>query len=580
MNARPLPVADRAAVLRQVRKMGKDQSRLLASTVLLYSCAVIGGLAGPFLLGQIVQGIQTGTTAGHLDWLVGILGVFLLIQTGFTRYGFRAAGRFAANALATLREEFVERVLALPLSTVENSGSGDLVTRASRDIDALRRALQMAVPECVVSVVTIALTVVAVLVVSPVLAVVLLVSIPPIAVVNRWYLRRSRAAFLREAAAASRITDSLSATVHGAGTVEAYGLEQQRIQTSDGDIENAYGALRYTLRLRSVLYPVEEVFFTVPVVASLLLGGYCYTKGWVNLGQVTAATLYIVQLMVPLEILLDWFGTLQSGGASLARVMGVADVPSDRTAGPESVQEPRELVAKDVRFAYDEGRDVLRELNLAVRPGERLAVVGPSGGGKSTLARLLTGIHGPRTGSVTLGGAPLTGLPLDDLRGEVALATQDHHVFEGTLRDNLLLAVRGTADDAALHTALETVLADDWVRALPEGLDTEVGSSGTELTASQAQQVALARLLLADPGILILDEATSLFNPGAARRLERSMAAVLEGRTVIAITHRLNAAHDADRVAVVEGGVITELGSHQELLDHGGTYAGLWSSWQ
>ncbi|MGH3167639.1 MAG: ABC transporter ATP-binding protein, partial [Trebonia sp.] len=377
----------------------------------------------------------------------------------------------------------------------------------------------------------------------------------------------------------SRTTDGLAATVHGAATVEAFGLQAQRIANAEGNVENAYGALRYTLSLRSVLYPVEEIFFTAPIVASLLLGGYCYSRGWVNLGQVTAATLYIVGLMGPLEVLLDWFGTLQSGSASLARLLGVADVSADRQAGPETVHDPRRLVARDLRYAYVDGHDVLRDLNLTVQPGERLAIVGPSGGGKSTLARLLTGIHGPRTGSVTLGGAPLIELPLDDLRGEVALATQDHYVFSGTLRDNLLLAVPAGADDALLHDALNTVEAGDWISELPDGLDTVVGDEGQELSAPQAQQLALARLLLANPGVLVLDEATSLLNPRAARRLERSMSAVLKGRTVIAITHRLSAAHDADRVAVVDGGAIAEIGTHQELLDQGGTYASLWNSW-
>lgn len=579
MNARDLPVADSAAVLRQVRGLAKEQRGLLSWTVFLYGLATVAGLTGPYLVGEIVQSVESGTTAGHLDWIVAILAMFLLVQTLLTRFAFRAAGQFAARALTRLREEFVERVLALPLSLVERSGTGDLVTRASRDVDALRLAMQLAVPECAVSVATVVLTVGAVLLVSPILAVVLLVSIPPITIVNRWYLRRSRAAFLREAAAASRTTDGLAATVHGAATVEAFGLQSQRIANAEGNVENAYGALRYTLSLRSVLYPVEEIFFTVPIVASLLLGGYCYSRGWVNLGQVTAATLYIVGLMGPLEVLLDWFGTLQSGSASLARLLGVADVPADRQAGPETVHDPRRLVARDLRFAYVDSHDVLRDLNLTVEPGERLAIVGPSGGGKSTLARLLTGIHGPRTGSVALGGAPLIELPLDDLRGEVALATQDHYVFSGTVRDNLLLAVPAGADDALLHDALDTVEAGDWVRELPDGLDTEVGDGGHELSAPQAQQLALARLLLANPGVLVLDEATSLLNPRAARRLERSMSAVLKGRTVIAITHRLSAAHDADRVAVVDGGAIAEIGTHQELLDHGGTYASLWNSW-
>ena len=236
-----------------------------------------------------------------------------------------------------------------------------------------------------------------------------------------------------------------------------------------------------------------------------------------------------------------------------------------------------------MRFSYVEGRDVLHGVDLSLAVGERLAMVGPSGAGKSTLGRLLAGIHPPRTGTVEVGGVGLTELPLAQLRGHVALVTQEHHVFVGTLRENLALALdrrRRSGRDAELRAALEAVDADGWVRALPEGLDTLVGSGGRALGPAQAQQVALARLVLADPHTLVLDEATSLIDPRAARHLERSLAAVLEGRTVVAIAHRLFSAHDADRVAVVEDGGVTELGSHDELVARGGSYAALWESWQ
>jgi ABC-type multidrug transport system fused ATPase/permease subunit len=293
-------------------------------------------------------------------------------------------------------------------------------------------------------------------------------------------------------------------------------------------------------------------------------------------------------LIDPVDRIVSYLDELQMGSASLARLLGVALVPDDReTTGAEPQDEHHE--ADDVRFAYVDGRDVLHGIDLDVQVGERIAMVGPSGAGKSTLGRLLAGIHPPRTGEVTVGGVGLVELPLSDLRGHVALVTQEHHVFVGTLRENLALAVvpeerasRSTppgADDDQIRAALDAVDALEWVDQLPDGLDTVVGSGGRALTAPQAQQVALARLVLADPHTLVLDEATSLIDPRAARHLERSLAAVLHGRTVIAIAHRLFSAHDADRVAVVEDGVISELGSHDELVAAGGSYAALWDSW-
>ena len=309
----------------------------------------------------------------------------------------------------------------------------------------------------------------------------------------------------------------------------------------------------------------------------MLWGGWLAAGGHATVGQVTTVTLYVLQLIGPVDELLSWLDEVQVGATSFARIVGVGDVPDDRTPSGRTPEGLR-MAAHDVRYAYRPGHDVLRGIDLALRPGERLAVVGPSGAGKSTLGRLLAGIHGPHTGRVEVGGVPLVDLPLEELRGHVALVTQEHHVFVGTLADNLRLA-KPDASMEDLRGALDAVDALGWAERLPEGLLTEVGSGGLELTPSQAQQLALARLVLNDPHTLVLDEATSLLDPGAARHLERSLSAVLDGRTVVAIAHRLHTAHDADRVAVGEDGKISEMGRHDGGVDAGGPYAALWRGW-
>ncbi|HLU72112.1 MAG TPA: ABC transporter ATP-binding protein [Nonomuraea sp.] len=571
-----LPVADRKQVRAYARRLTLKYPRGLAAALALHALAAVAGLVVPWQLGRLVEDVENGAAVNVVLFAAGVAG-FLLLQGVLVRYAVLASAKLGEKVLAELREEFVERVLALPLSTVERAGSGDLLTRTSRDVDSLSRTVRHAVPETLIAVVTFVITVGAIVLVSPLLILPMLVSAPLLFFSTRWYLRRARDGYLRENAAYAEMTEGLAETVEGARAAEALGLQERRRERADRDIAGSYAAERYTLRLRTVWFPSVELGYVVPLVATLLVGGLLYDAGWVTLAQVTSAALYAQQLVDPLDRFLMWIDELQVGGAGMARLLGVANVPDDREPG--GARPAGELLhADEVRYAYREGRDVLHDVSLTVRPGERLAMVGPSGAGKSTLGRLLAGIHGPRTGTVAVGGVPLVELPLDELRGHVALVTQEHHVFKGTLRDNLLIARPG-ADDAAIRDALAAVDALEWVLALPEGLDTDVGSGGTAISPAHAQQLALARLVLADPHTLVLDEATSLIDPRAARNLERSLAAVLDGRTVIAIAHRLYTAHDADRVAVVEDGRITELGSHDELVAAGGSYAALWRSW-
>jgi ABC-type multidrug transport system fused ATPase/permease subunit len=586
MSVRTLPVAGEKTVNRFLGTLVRHHKRELAVVLVQYGMAASCGLVGPRLLGEIVQDVRDGTTAGHVTVLATVLLGFVLASAFLIGLAFRTAGKLAATVLAEIREKFVDDVLELPLAVVERSDDGDLVTRASRDVDTLRRTMQLAVPQVTEAVVWLVLSVVALLLVSWQFSLALLMIAPPLVLVNRWFLSRSYGAFLREAEASARITEGLTATVQGAATVEAFGLEADRARSADQDLRSWYRAVDRTLWLRTVLYPVEEFLFVAPLTVALLLGGYAYAQGWVTLGQATAATLYILQAMLPLETLLDWVPALQQGRASLARVLGVADTATEPTPTTHPVVSSADLSAHAVRFGYEDGPDVLHGVDLAVRPGERLAIVGPTGSGKSTLARLLSGINRPRAGSVQISGVPLHEIPPHELRRHVMLVTQDQYVFGGSLRENLEMSVaragrdgQAQPSDEALWAALKTVGASDWVADLPENLDTAVGAGGESLTDAQGQQLALARLLLADPPVVILDEATSQISPGSARHLERALATVLEGRTVIAIAHRLHTAYDADRIAVMEHGRLVEVGSHRDLLGQNGAYARLWSSW-
>ncbi len=573
-----LPVADPTELRRHTRALLRRHRRGLAVAVVLHALAALAGLAGPWLIGSLVDGVVGGTTVAAVDRVVVGLVAAVVVQAVLTRYARRWAMVLGETVFAELREDFVTTVTRLPLSTVERAGTGDLVARMTNDVDRVQYTVRFGVPRLLVTSATVALTVVAAALTHPLVAIGLLAGLPLLVPVTRWYLRRAAPAYLRESAAYSTLNGTITETVEGARTVDALGLGQRRRDRVDDDLREAFDAERYTLRLRTILFPAVDTSFLLPVVAVLVWGAWLISTGSATIGAVTTVTLYAVQVIPSVGELIFWLDEIQVGGTALSRIVGVQGVPPDRTAGD---REPagEQVVGHGVRYAYREGHDVLHGIDLELQVGERLAVVGPSGAGKSTLGRMLAGIHPPTGGRVEVGGVPLVELPLDDLRGHVALVTQEHHVFVGSVADNLRLAKPG-ADDDELARALEAVDAWGWVSALPEGLATAIGSGGAVLTPAQAQQLALARLVLLDPHTLVLDEATSLLDPRAARHLERSLSGVLEGRTVVAIAHRLHTAHDADRVAVVDAGRITEIGPHDELVAADGDYAALWHSWQ
>jgi ATP-binding cassette subfamily C protein len=571
-----LPVADRPAVRRALAGLVYPQRRAVALVLVLHAAAAVAGLAAPWLLGRIVDAVTQEQDTGVVDrYALGIVGC-VAAQGLLSRYAQYAGHRFSERAVATLREDFVDRTLRLPVGVVERAGIGDLATRSSVDVSTVGATVRDVLPIMAVASAQLLLLFGAIFLLSPWLGLAALTGLPSISLVARWYLRRAATAYLAEGAATAELTDMLTTTAEGTRTIEALRLGPERVRTGTDRVARVWQARMATLRLRTVLFPTVEASYAVPIAVVLLTGALLLDHGLATLGAVVAAALYLQQAIGPLDRVLQWMEQAQRGLASFARVLGVGLVPPERDGGAGQPDGTR-IEARGVRFAYPGHHDVLHGVDLDVRPGERLAVVGPSGAGKSTLARLLAGLDVPRAGTVTTGGVPVTDLDPPRRRREIALLTQEHHVFLGSLRDNLAFAAPDATDDD-MRAALRTVGAD-WYDDLPDGLATALGDGVRELSAADAQQIALARLVLSDPHTLILDEATAALDPSTARRTERALAALLTGRTVIAIAHRLNTAQDADRVAVMEAGRVVELGSHDELLAAGGAYAQLWRSW-
>ena len=594
-----LPLASGKLVMRGVKDLIHDYRGAIGSVVGLQLVSSLAGVTLPWLLGRIIDRIQAGVASR--DWVGQQMVIALVVVAVAAIFSFLAEYRarvMGERIFAHLRDGLVDSVIHLPLSTVESAGTGDLVGRTTRDIERLQFMIRQGIAAILMITTTLVVTFVAAFLTSPLLAFVLLIGPLGVWPLMAWYLPRTVPAYRSSARSWADLSGSVAETLDQADTVDALGLSGKRIAQLDVIIREIWRQERYSAWMRSWLFLGIVCATLSPLIVIVLLGAWLVPSGALTIGAVSTIALYAYQVRGPVWEATFWVDVSMEAYTSLARIFGVAQVEPDREARAHAPAGTPAIVARDVSYAYRAGQNVLHGVSLELRGGETLAIVGPSGAGKSTFGRMLAGIHPPTSGSVTVGGVRLVDLPESELHQQVALVTQEQHVFTGTIASNLRLA-RPDASDEELWAVLDAV-GVDWVRGLghstptaqsaPEGktraetektgLYAEVGGAGMKLNPAQVQQLALARIVLLNPHTLVLDEATSLMDPSAARSLEQSLSRVLAGRSVIAIAHRLYTAHDADRVAVMMDGRIVELGTHDELVAAGGEYASLWASWQ
>lgn len=567
-----LPNASAAEAWHEVKHATRGHRVTLLAVVVLGLLSASLGLVMPAALGWLVDGVtRGGATPATVLLVAGVMACATTAAALCMALTVRLATRVYETVLADLRERLVARTMALPQDVVERAGTGDLIARTSDDVAKIADGAPQIIPALTGAFFVIVVTVGGMSTLDWRYGVLLLALVPVYVLAVRWYLSTAPRVYQAERSAMSGRAQHLLESLRGSETVRGFGLGEQRHRTV---VNASWTVVGHTLRASTV----QNMFLArmhlaefLGMTGILLIGFWLIGTGHSTIGSATTAMLLFLRLFGPINQLLFVIDELQSALASLTRIVGVIVIPTTGPAergyeGAAAREERTEVRLTNVTFDYPNGHRALDRLDLTIATGEHLAVVGASGAGKTTLAGVIAGIHTPQLGSVVV-------VP------DLALITQDTHVFEGSLRENLTLAAPG-ADDEEIAAALHAVGAGALPELLPHGLDSIVGTTGHPLTTAQTQQLAIARVILADPELAVFDEATAEAGSAQSHVLDQAAEAALTGRTALVIAHRLSQAAACDRIIVMDHGRIAESGTHSDLLDQNGIYARLWSAWE
>ena len=570
---------DATQVLRRLRPMLRPYRCRVALSILLLIWQASCLLAGPALVRHGIDDGLRAHDAGALNLSAFLYLIAAIAGLFFGRAVIKMVARVGETFLRDLRSGVFRHLMSLGMDFFEREKTGKLVARMTSDMDALQELVQMGLVMFIQNGLLFVGAVLVIFLMSWQLAVCTLIVVPPVVIASRWFRRASNKAYLLVRDRIGQNLSTLQEGLAGIRVVQAFGRERSFTRRFQETNEAQYDANIETVRISAKYFPIVEFAGVAGIALIVGIGGAFVSAEIVTIGTVAAFVLYLNNLFEPIQQLSQLYNTLQQAGAALQKLFGLLDERPSIVERPGAVDLPTEgsLELEHVSFGYA-GHDVLHDVSLRVPVGERLALVGPTGAGKSTLAKLIARFYDPREGQVDYGDVDLRDATLRSLRERIVVVPQEGFLFAGTVRDNVLVGKADATDDE-IEAAIASLGLEDRFDAFPDGLDTEVRERGSRLSAGERQLVSIIRAALADPALLVLDEATSSLDPGTEHAVERALGHLTEGRTVVVVAHRLSTAARADRIAVVDDGRVAEIGTHDELIAREGRYASLYAAW-
>ena len=558
--------------------------RWLIESAVLVAIASIIVQAGPWLTGYAIDH-SLRHAPYHLDiliWCVVAYAGMILIGSGAQWAQARTSGRLAAGVMHDLRIRVFAHLQRLSLDFFTEEKAGVLMSRMTSDIENLQQLVQDGIASFATQGLTMATIVIIMFLQCWQLAALTIVAVvPALVVMSIWFQRASDHGYDRIRDGIADVLADLSESLHGARIVTAHNRQRQNIVVHRDVVGEYRNANIYTGTINAIYGPGTLAIGILGQALLLGVGGLMVAHGQLSPGVLVAFFLYLNRFFAPIQLLVQQYNSLQSGRASINKLRGLLETKPDVPEAIGAVDLPvidGRITFTNVDFGYDPQNLVLHGVNLTIEPGESVAFVGPTGAGKSTMAKLVTRFYDPTSGSVTIDGHDLKHVTFHSLRSQLGVVPQEPFLFAGTIKDNLTFA-NPDATDEEVNDAVQRVGLDDLVDRLPEGINTVVHERGQSLSAGERQLLALARAFLAHPRVLVLDEATSNLDLQSETKIEHALDAVLENRTAVLIAHRLSTAKRADRIVVVERGSIVEVGSHDDLIARGGAYAAMYETW-